>query len=336
LTPTPGPTPSAICQSRSAPVSRELPVAATDPLLGSPLGVMPMCGSNDQRLMRAQAALTGRDMRLLGWLYDHGVLTTEQIAAALFPSLGFCQRRLLKLVDLGVLTRFRPQRWDGGSYPYHYLLDQLGTDIVAGQRGDPLPRRDHARRRRHHLTSRANLPHLLATNQFFIDLAAHERTHPGSRLVWWQPASAFHERGALFRAGDDPSLMLLKHLPRPDGQGAWAEHTREVPFLLEMDLGTEALPVLLDKVANYARLAALTRWRWPVLFWLPTARRELNLHRLLADIDIPDLVATAAGDHAATTGQSSAENVWWLHGHQGSRLRLSELPYHDPDTTEPT
>ena len=89
------------------------------------MGMMPMRTSNDQRLLRAQAALTNRDLRLLGWLYDHGVLTTDQIAAALFPSLGFCQRRLLKLVGLGVLTRFRPQRWEGGSFPYHYLLDQL-------------------------------------------------------------------------------------------------------------------------------------------------------------------------------------------------------------------
>lgn len=95
-----------------------------------------------------------------------------------------------------MLTRFRPQRWEGGSFPYHYLLDQLGTDIVAAQRGDELPRRDHARRRRLHLTSRANLPHLLATNQIFVDLAAHERTHPGSRLVRWQPSSALQERGA--------------------------------------------------------------------------------------------------------------------------------------------
>lgn len=294
-----------------------------------------MRSSDDQRLMKAQAALTGRDLRLLGWLYDHGVLTTEQIATALFPSLGFCQRRLLKLVGLGVLTRFRPQRWTGGSYPYHYVLDQLGTDVIAAQRGDEPPRRDQARRRRHHLTSRANLPHLLATNQFFVDLAAHERTHPGSRLVRWWPAAALQERGALFRTGDDPNLMLFKSLPRPDGHGVWAEASRRVPFLLEMDLGTEPLTVLTDKIANYARLAALTRWRWPVLFWLPNTRRELHLHQLLAGGEPSELVATAAADHAAVTGQSPAENVWWLHGRQGSRLRLSDLPYQDTDIPAP-
>src|SRR3954453_7337257 len=99
-------------------------------------------------ILRVQAALTGRDLVLLGWLADHGVLTTEQIAAALFPSVNFAQRRLRALLDMRVVDRFRPQRPDGGSYPYHWLLAQLGADVVASQRGEPVPRRDQARQRR--------------------------------------------------------------------------------------------------------------------------------------------------------------------------------------------
>jgi hypothetical protein len=59
--------------------------------------------------------------------------STDQIAAALFQSLGFCQRRLLKLLHLRVLARFRPQRREGGTHPYHYVFDQLGTEVVAAQ-----------------------------------------------------------------------------------------------------------------------------------------------------------------------------------------------------------
>lgn len=285
--------------------------------------------TNEQRLLRAQSSLTGRDLQLLGWLYDHRVLTTDQIDNALFGSPTFCQRRLLKLHTLGVIDRFRPQRWEGGSYPYHYLLSQLGTEIVAAQRGDLLPRRDQARQHRQHLTSRANLPHLLATNQFFTDLAAHSRTHPGSHLAHWRPTAELQRTGALYRNGDNQILMSTPRLPRPDGQGLWIEHDRHVPFLLEMDLGTESLPILVDKVTNYQRLRTMTRWRWPVLFWLPSTRRELNLHQHLANLRIPDMIATAAGDHATTVGRSPAENIWWLHGHDGPRLRLAELPYTD-------
>ena len=68
---------------------------------------------------------------------------------------------------------------------------------------------------------------------------------------------------------------------------------------------------------------------------LVDAEENDNLHQLLIDTTIPDLVATASGDHATATVQSPADNVWWLHGHQGPRLRLAELPY-DDDTTEDT
>jgi protein involved in plasmid replication-relaxation len=289
-----------------------------------------MAVRDDNLLLSAQAALTGRDLRLLDWLYDHGALTTGQIAAALFPSLGFCQRRLLKLVHLRVLARFRPQRWEGGTYPYHYVLDQLGAEIVAAQRGDQPPRRDQARRRRHHLTSRANLPHLLATNQFFIDLAAHGRSHPGSHLTRWLPGSAFYEKGAFFHAGDNPAVMLHRNIPRPDGHGVWEDNDVRIPFLLEMDLATEALTVLLDKVGGYDTLARLTQWRWPVLFHLPSARREVNLQNVIASAGFHrPIVATTNAEYAV--GRSPAESIWWMHGRQGERLRLADLPYTDPE-----
>jgi predicted transcriptional regulator len=58
-------------------------------------------------LLRIQYRLTDRDLVLLGWLADHGVLTTAQIAHALYPSIGFAQRRLLTLVGAGLIDRFR-------------------------------------------------------------------------------------------------------------------------------------------------------------------------------------------------------------------------------------
>ncbi len=82
------------------------------------------------RLLRVQSQLTDRDYVLLGWLADHGLLTTAQIAAALFPSLDFAQERLKKLIELDVVDRFRPQRAHGGSYPYHYVLSQLGVEVI--------------------------------------------------------------------------------------------------------------------------------------------------------------------------------------------------------------
>jgi hypothetical protein len=106
----------------------------------SSIGVETMRSSSD-RVLRVQAQLTDRDRLLLEWLADHRVLTTFQIRQALFGSLDFAQRRLLKLYRVGLVDRFRPLRAGGGSYPWHYVLDQLGGEIVAASRGESPPRR---------------------------------------------------------------------------------------------------------------------------------------------------------------------------------------------------
>ncbi|MEV4620517.1 replication-relaxation family protein [Asanoa sp. NPDC049573] len=288
-----------------------------------------MASRDDARLLRAQASLTNRDLRLLEWLYDHGLLTTDQITIALFPSHDFGQRRLLRLTRLSVLTRFRPQRPTGGTFPYHYVLDQLGIEVVAAQRGDPLPRRSEARRQLHRLTSRARLPHLLGVNGFFTALAAYERQHPGASLDRWWPESAFQNRGAYSVANADVRVMLESRLPRPDGHGVFTDAGVSVPFFLEYDRGGESLTVLAEKIAGYEILAGYVRWRWPVLFWLPTARREMNLHNLLTSIDsrFKAVIATAAADFVTARALNPAEAVWWQLGRPGGRLRLTELPY---------
>ncbi|MEU5826171.1 replication-relaxation family protein [Micromonospora tulbaghiae] len=281
-------------------------------------------------LLRLQASITARDDQLLDWLYDHGVLTTDQIAAALFPSLDFTQRRLRRLTLLRAVDRFRPNRAYGGSYPYHYVLDQLGYDHVHAQRGLGRPRRDQARRRKQSLTRRPDLPHLLGGNQVFIDLAAHARTHPDGDLARWQPASAYHEPGTLYREGSDPQIIIAgaTGFPRPDGAGVWAERGRSVPFFLEYDTSGENLQVLIDKVIKYERLYTMSTWAWPVLFHLPSARREANLHHRLVGISLEAAIATTTGELRTALAASPAHQVWQLHGRAG-RHRLIDLPYTD-------
>jgi hypothetical protein len=277
-------------------------------------------------ILRVQSHLTSRDHILLGWLYDHGVLTSFQIAHALFPSLDFAQERLRKLTNLKVLARFRPQKPDGGSNPYHYLLDQLGTDVVTAQRGEPIPRRDQARLRRWHLTNRANLPHLLGTNQFFIDLAGFARTHPNVSLDRWWPAARCQQPGAFYQSGDNNLTVLAYHAKaRPDGHGIWTDHGHTVPFFAEFDNNTMPLGRLIDKIDGYTALAKTYNRVWPVLFSLHSATRERHLHHELTDAGIRYPVATTARDTATQEDRSPADAVWWLHRHQGGLLRLADL-----------
>ena len=287
-------------------------------------------------LLRLQASLTPRDQRLLDWLYDHGVLTSAQIARAMFSSLDFAQRRLLRLTQLAVITRFRPQRWHGGSHPYHYVLDQLGYQHVMAQRGEGMPRGDRARVRHQALINRADLAHLLGTNEVFVDLAGYARTHPGTRLARWWPAAAFHEPD-IFAHDHQTADAIYRHryrLPRPDGHGIWIDHDITVPFFLEYDRGTETLAVLVDKVDKYTRLATHTIWRCPVLFHLPNLRREANLQQLLTEDHHTGraAVATTAADYRAQTGLSPAETIWRPVG-DTQRRPLTEIPFADRQTT---
>nr|WP_246614043.1 replication-relaxation family protein [Actinoplanes bogorensis] len=287
--------------------------------------------------MRVQAGLTARDLTLLSWLADHGVLTTDQIAAALFPSLNFAQRRLRALMSKQLVDRFRPQRPDGGSYPYHWVLAQLGSDVMASQRGEPTPRRDQARLRRWHLTSRANLPHLLVVNDFFTQLAARARTHPGAELERWWSAARCQQMTAF--TGDDTrsghradgTALAYRLKVRPDGHGIFTDHGVSTAFFLEYDTGTESLNRLVDKVDGYRDLARVTGRLWPVLFWLPGPARERHLHDALSQAGTGYPTATAVhgrGGRAPATATDlghPAGPVWWLHQHTGPALTLAEL-----------
>lgn len=309
-----------------------------------------------ESFLRIQSSLTPRDRQLLTWLDTHGVLTTDQIAEALFPSLIAAQRRLLRLTARGVIDRFRPQRWDGGSYPYHYVLARLGLDVVCGWHNRPLPSPSLARRRRARLTSTASLPHRLASNGFFTSLAGYARTHPQrhAALERWWPANRFHE--GIYRTGDNQlAVWDARPHPRPDGHGVWTEDGHTVPFFVEIDLGTEPLVVLIRKAANYDRRARAADWAWPVLVWLPSPLRERHLHEVLAratgPLRVPIATATTptngpSGETpgAAATGGSPgpavwegpAGPVWWLAGGSpDQRLRLAELPYTDETPWRP-
>lgn len=286
-----------------------------------------MSTSPTDRVLAVQASLTNRDLTLLGWLADHGVLTTPQVVEGLFGSTSFAQRRLLRLLDLRVVARFRPQKPDGGSYPYHWVLDQAGAEVVAAQRGQPLPRPGVARARRLHLTARANLNHLLGANGFFTALAAHQRTHPGTTLLQWSPASHYTQPNSLYEMGDDLDVSLrLGAQIRPDGSGVWAEHDRTVWFLLEHDTGTEPLGTLIGKIVRYWALIRAKRQPLAVVFDVATARREHNLRtRLAAEHGLLDLpVATSSRDLRAATGLCPAGPVWWALGRE-HRLRLVDL-----------
>jgi hypothetical protein len=256
------------------------------------------------------ARLTDRDRYLLDLLHDHSTLTTEQVATLAFGSAGRARIRLGTLRERGILDRFRHYQRPG-SQSWRWTLGPVGAAIIAAGRDQPAPRPATVREATARLAASPTLPHLLATNGFFVALARYARDHDGARLArWWNEARCREVCG---------------NLVRPDGHGVWRNGGRAVPFWLEMDLGTEVLSRVAGKLTGYAHLAS-TRRGYPVLFWLLTATREANLHVHLARTGVPDglTIATASGEQGAGTG-GPAGPVWRVAGHPG-RVALAEIP----------
>jgi hypothetical protein len=122
---------------------------------------------------------------------------------------------------------------------------------------------------------------------------------------------------------------------RPDGYGVWADGGVTVPVFVEYDVGGEQLSVLVDKLAGYRKLFAALGRVWPVLFWLPSAAREGNLRRRLAEQPTRVPVATGARDHAAAARLCPAEAVWAV-TRGAQRLRLADLAAYVADDQDPT
>jgi hypothetical protein len=256
------------------------------------------------------ARLTPRDRLLLDLLDQHSTFSTEQLVTLAFGSVGRARNRLNTLLSRDILDRFRLFHRPG-SQSWRWTLGPVGAAIVAAGRGEAMPRPAAVRDTTARLAMSPRLNHLLATNGFFVALTGHARTRPGARLGrWWNEAQCRDATG---------------NLVRPDGHGVWVTGGRAVPFWLEMDLGTEALQRVADKLTGYAALGP--RRAYPVLFWLPTAAREVNLHALLSRAGVPGggtVVATAADDHAAANGGPAG--AVWRHPGDPARVTLAGLP----------
>jgi len=247
--------------------------------------------------------LTNRDRFLCRVLWEHRVLTTEQVVDLCFNHLVTAQHRLVALYRLGVLDRFRPLR-PTGSESWRYSLGPMGAALVAAERGIEAPRPSVLRDRVTALAAGQRTSHTLGLNSFFCALHKAARERPGAAVIaWWS------ERRCAAEWGD---------FVRPDAYGIWEEDGRRVEFFLEHDTGSEPLSRVAGKLAGYRDLAEAEGTARPVCFWLATPGREPTLRRALTETTLP--VATAVVGAGSPAGA-----VWLVAGEQAPRRRLAEL-----------
>jgi hypothetical protein len=272
------------------------------------------------------ARLTARDRWLLRMLHEHRVLTTTQITQLAFGTTRAATARLLTLYHYRAVDRFRPLA-PAGSAPLHFILDEAGAQVLAAEDGITVAELGYRRDRALAIALSAQLGHTTGANGFFTALAAATRASNSHAALttWWS------ERRCAAIWGD---------LARPDGYGRWREQPPgggavTADFFLEFDNGTENLRRLVAKLAGYAALAARTGIPTPVLFWLPTPRREAALRTRLAGppphstpgaasaAAIPGVPVATAAPATAPSGPAGA--AWLPAANPGPRLRLAQL-----------
>jgi hypothetical protein len=257
------------------------------------------------RLAALARRLTDRDRRVCRLLWDHRVLTTQQLTSLCFPSRHAATHRLLQLQRLDVVDRFRPFR-PTGSAPFHYVLGTMGAHILAAEQGATASELGYHRGQALAIAHSQRLAHLVGVNGFFAALAATaSRRIDAALTAWWS------ERRCAQRWG---------HLVRPDGYGRWTEAGTTVEFFLEYDTGTETITRVTNKLHGYTDLATASGIRTPLLLVLPNSRRESEVRRAIGTPDVP--VATAVSpitDPAAV--------VWLDLAEHDQRVRLAALAF---------
>jgi hypothetical protein len=241
-------------------------------------------------LQRLGTRLSDRDWGILRFVDQHRFATTGQLRRMFFrdhasPSAATraCVRVLDRLLTQRLVTRLE-RRIGGvryGSASFVWSLDVIG---------DRLTRAEDGARRRVHEPSYPFLAHMLAVTEVHVQLdeaastGAFRLTAVQVETEAWRPYVTPH--GA-------PSIL------KPDLMVTLSTNTYDDHWYLEIDLGSESLPVLLRKCAAYAEYRRSGRAQadhgvFPRVLWvLSTPVRVARLQAAIAgDPGLPDRLFT--------------------------------------------
>ncbi len=246
---------------------------------------LPRTGAGASRLVVLRTELSVRDEEILTFLNQHRYATTTHLRdvffadhATLTAGTRACIRVLHRLMHNRLIARL--ERRVGGA-----ARGSAATIWYLDAAGERLTRPEGVRRRRFASVSTPFLAHTLAVTDTHVALTQHART--GAFQVERVDLEPDTWRSFVTRPGMAGILKpdLYVHLATPDYDDHW---------YLEIDLGTESIPVLLAKCRTYAAYKATGRAQaehgvFPRVLWiLPTAARTARLRAAIhatADLD---------------------------------------------------
>ena len=256
--------------------------------------------------------LTERHWRLLLLIGEHGWFTTAQVTTMRFDSRPTAVRHLRALHGAGLLVRYVARR--DPSHLAHYLISAKGAQALQRwlrDAGQPVPLGLGQRGKKD--------PDQLMVNDFFVRLVAHARSTGTGHLYRWRHAldtAAWLRRYAIPRA-------------RTQGDGVWIEDNMALSFLLHVDHDEPSPIARTPAPPPSARL----RGYQPATSGVPanaalvittTTRRELQLHRELAEAPLPLTVAVTTRPRLDCAA-SPADRIWTVGTAPTEPRRLREI-----------
>jgi hypothetical protein len=230
-------------------------------------------------LQRLSTRLSDRDWGILRFLHQHHYATTDQLRRVFFaahasPSAAIraCVRVLDRLLGKRILTRLE-RRIGGvrhGSAGFVWCLDTIG---------DRLTRPEDSPRRRMHEPSFPFLTHMLAVSETHVQLQEAARAEAFQVNVLQVETEAWR---------DYVTLSGVRSILKPDLMVTVSSDNYDDHWYLEIDLGTESLPVLLRKCRMYEEYRRTGRAQaehgvFPRVLWvLPTPERVARLTGAIA------------------------------------------------------
>jgi hypothetical protein len=183
----------------------------------------------------------------------------------------------------------------------------MGALIVAEYLGIDQRELGYRSDQKRRLIDNQRLRHTRATNGFFTRMIFATRSTNGSlHVAEWHGEAWCARRWQLYL--------------RPDGYARVEGSAGSLELLLELDLGTENLGRLSDKMERYRVLARAATAPDVVLFCFPSGAREVSARRVLGGTPVP--VATATLDRHL----SDPLGPNWLVVTGDRRVRLRDLP----------
>lgn len=214
----------------------------------------------------AAIPLDERERAVVLALAGHKILATDQVETLFCGSDRTAQRVLFVLREAGLIGSF--EWWSKGKRePDRHYLTPKGLKLAAMLRRCRVAELGKAPTTE--AEAKALMPHRRGVNRFFSDLVALTLERPAYGLETWR---------------DEHKLKTSAGELQPDSFGRLLHPGGAIEFYFEYDLSTEHRSVLIDKFANYQRIAStwdsLDGKPFPsVLFVCPKDGRELELLR---------------------------------------------------------